>query len=229
MNSHFISKLAGTVLLAVNCFLPAALAQEPGGAELEQKRATEWVAALKLADAAKAARVTEVIATHLKAVRNWHNDHPATSVPAGINPITGKKLNEIDREIIADSTLPKSVHENLMAGLRQDLTEEQVTAVLDKYTVGKVAFTLAGYHAILPDLKPEEEKVILDHLQQAREEAVDYKNMKEISTIFKIYKTQIEQYLNDHGRDWKKIYKEFTAGIIAKKKAAAGTNAAPED
>jgi nitroimidazol reductase NimA-like FMN-containing flavoprotein (pyridoxamine 5'-phosphate oxidase superfamily) len=37
-----------------------------------------------------------------------------------------------------------------MAGLRKDLTEEQVEAILDKYTIGKVAFTMKGYKAIVP-------------------------------------------------------------------------------
>jgi len=31
---------------------------------------------------------------------------------------------------------------NLMTGLRKDLTEDQVALILDKYTIGKVAFTL---------------------------------------------------------------------------------------
>ena len=31
------------------------------------------------------------------------------------------------------SAMPKSVHENLMAGLRKDLTAPQVEAILDKY------------------------------------------------------------------------------------------------
>ncbi len=214
--------------IALSALLALRLSAQTGDAvDAEQKRAAEWVATLKLDDAAKTARLTETIAAHLKAVRNWHNEHSATNVPAGINPITGKKLSELDRQVIADSTLPKSVHEKLLTGLRQDLSEEQVAAVLDKYTVGKVAFTLAGYHAIIPDLKPEEEEFILLQLQQAREEAMDYKNMKEISTIFKIHKTQIEQWLNDHGRDWKKLYKDYTATVIAKKKSSTGTNSVP--
>ncbi len=213
------------VILFLTTLTSPVFAQAEATADAEQKRAAEWIATLQLTNADQATRVIEVVTTHLKAVRDWHNEHPATSVPAGINPITGKKLNEIEREVIADSTLPKSVHDNLMTGLRKDLTEAQVASVLDKYTVGKVAFTMKGYHGIMPDLTVEEEKMIREHLEKAREEAVDYKNMKEISTIFKIHKTQIEQSLNDHGRDWKKLYKEFTAAIIAKKKAGTETNA----
>ena len=90
-----------------------------------EKKAAEWVASLKLGDAAKAGRVAEAIATHLKTIRDWHNEHPYTTVPAGINPVTGKSLSQLDRQMIANSAMPKTVHEALMNGLRKDLTEEQ--------------------------------------------------------------------------------------------------------
>ena len=85
--------------------------------------------------------------------------------------------------------------------------QEQVEAILDKYTVGKVAFTMAGYHAIVPNLTTEEEATIRGFLKQAREEAVDYKNMNEISAIFKIYKTKSEQYLISRGARWRSCTK----------------------
>ncbi len=192
-----------------------------------EKKAAEWTGSLQLGDAAKEARVTEVIATHLKTIRDWHNEHPYTTVPAGINPVTGTPLSQLHRQMIANSAMPKSVHENLMAGLRKDLTEEQVEAILDKYTVGKVAFTMKGYHAIVPDLTAEEEKTILGFLKQAREQAVDYKNMDQISAIFEIYKTKSEQYLNSNGRDWKKLYKAYTDAAKARKAEAAKQQTKP--
>ncbi len=187
----------------------------------QEKKAAEWVASFNLNDAAKAERLTKVVTTHLDAVRDWHNDHPFSSVPEGINPANGKKLSELERQFIADSAIPKPVHEQLMTGLRKELTEDQVEAILDKYTVGKVAFTMAGYKAIVPDLKPEEEAAILANLKQAREMAVDYKSMKLISMVFEIYKTKCEQYLNENGRSWKAMYKAYTDMIKAKKAEVA--------
>src|SRR5262245_46645459 len=84
-------------------------------------RATQWVASLNRNDPAKQERVTNVIATHLTAVRDWHNEHPYTTVPEGTNPANGKKLSAQDRQFIADSAMPKAVHEALMAGLKKDL------------------------------------------------------------------------------------------------------------
>jgi len=97
------------------------------------------------------------------------------------------------------------------------LSEEQVESILDKYTVGKVAFTLAGYHSIVPDLTSEEETTILGFLKEAREMAVDYKSMKQISSIFEIYKTKSEQYLNSNGRNWRALYKAYSDSVKAKK------------
>ena len=114
----------------------------------QDTKAAEWIKSLNLNDAAKESRAAQVISTHLKAIRDWNNDHPFTNVPAGINPFTGSKLTDQDRQIIAQSAMPKSIHDDLMAGLRKDLTEEQVEVILDKYTIGKVAFTLEGGYDI---------------------------------------------------------------------------------
>jgi hypothetical protein len=193
----------------------------------QEKKAAEWVASLNLNDAAKEARLKSLISTHLKTIRDWHNEHPYTTVPAGINPVTGKRLSELDRQIIANSAIPETVHKDLMAGLRKDLSEEQVEMILDKYTIGKVAFTLAGYKAIVPNLTPQEEATILAYLKKAREEAIDYKNMNQISAIFEIYKTQCEQYLNNNGRNWRQMYKAYTDAVKAKKAAEKAAAAKP--
>jgi hypothetical protein len=199
-----------------------AVSEAEARSDMEQaKKAGEWVASLKLDDPAREARLKGVIAAHLKAVRDWHNGHPFDTVPAGINPVTGNRLSNLDRQVIADSVIPASVHEGLMTGLKKDLSPEQVEAILDKYTVGKVPFTMKGYHAIVPDLTREEEATILAFLKQAREEAVDYKNMNEISAIFEIYKTKSEQFLNANGRNWKSLFKAYTDAVKAKKAAAA--------
>ncbi len=183
----------------------------------QESKAAEWVASLNLNDPAKETRVKTVVATHLKAIRDWNNEHPYTSVPAGINPVTGLRLTNLDRQIIANSAMPDSIHKDLMAGLRNDLSETQIEAILDKYTIGKVDFTMKGYRAIVPNITPEEEATILDYLKQAREQAVDYKSMKQISAIFEIYKTKSEQYLNGNGRNWKQMYSAFTASLKSKK------------
>jgi hypothetical protein len=206
--------------LPLCCFAQSEEAAANADTELETK-AAGWTAELKLPDAAKAQRVTAAIATHLKAVRDWNNTHPASAVPEGINPATGNKLSDMDRQIIINSAKPPSVHEGLMQALKADLTAEQVEFILDKYTIGKVAFTMKGYEAIVPDLTEKEKTTILQYLKQAREQAVDYKSMRQISAIFEIYKTKSEQYLNSNGRNWRQLYSAYVEKVKAEKKKAA--------
>ena len=187
-------------------------------AEVRQK-AAEWVASLQLRDAAKEAGVQQVIVTHLTTIHAYAQAHPYTDTPAGINLATGKPLSTLERQLIATSALPATVHANLMSGLRQHLTPEQVEAVLDQYTIGKVAFTLRGYKAIIPDLTATEEAVILTNLKQAREQAVNFTTMKQISAIFEIYKIQNEAYLNTHGRNWRELFSTYVKAAQARKAA----------
>ncbi|MGF1924880.1 MAG: DUF3826 domain-containing protein [Bacteroidia bacterium] len=212
-----MTKLPLSVLIAFFIVITAS-AQTTADTEID-KKAREWIASLALNDKQKEVRLTSVIVKHLTTIRNWHNEHPASTVPDGINPVTGTKLSELDRSIIADSAMPSSVHQSLMDGLRKDLTADQVEVILDKYTIGKVAFTMSGYKAIVPDLTADEEARILDLLKQAREQAVDYKNMKQISAIFEIYKTKSEQFLNSKGRNWRALYSAYTKKIKEEKAA----------
>ena len=187
-----------------------------------EKRAQSFVDSLKLNDKEKETRVYAVIRTHMRAVRDWHNEHQHTEVPAGINPRTGEKLTDVHRDVIACSAKPKSVHENMMNGLRQDLTEDQIAKILDLYTIGKYHFTLKGFKAIVPDMTEKEEAYVVQQLKLAREQAVNYKTMKgEISAIFEIYKDNIERYFNENGRNWRVMYKTYTDKLKAEKKAKA--------
>jgi len=204
-------------------FALAMVVVKPSTAQVDtaiQNKAVTWVAALQLNDNTKAKKIQDAIITHLTAVRDWHNNNPFTLVPEGINPATGNKLSEMDRQVIICSAKPKSIHDNLMTVLKTELDSVQVEMILDKYTIGKVAFTLGGYKAIVPDLTAKEETEILKNLKQAREQAIDYKSIKEVSAIFEIYKTKCEQYLNSNGRNWRQLYKAYTDKIKAEKEAA---------
>ena len=180
-------------------------------------KAAGWVSELQLGDKAKEERVTQVIAKHLSAIREWHNEH-ANMIPDGaINPQTGNKLSALDRQVIADSSQPASIRQELLDGLNAELTPAQVEQVLDLYTVGKVAFTMKAYKEIVPDMTAEDEAFVMNNLKEARLMAIDYKNMKEISAIFEIFKTKNEQYFTNSGRDWRTMYREYVQKMKSKK------------
>jgi len=217
---NMYKKLIGFFAFAIIA-MQALTAQSPAIDTALERKAGEWVTALKLNDETKTQKVKTAIAIHLTEVKDWHNSHPYTMTPEGINPATGNKLSEMDRQIIICSTKPGSIHDKLMNVLKAELDSAQIEAILDKYTIGKVDFTLKGYKAIVPDLTPKEEAEILKNLKQAREQAIDYKNMREVSAIFEIYKTKCEQYLNNNGRNWRQLYKAYVDKVNAEKKAKA--------
>ena len=64
----------------------------------------------------------------------------------------------------------------------------------------------------------EETAFVLEQLKLAREQAIDYKNMKQISAIFEIYKTKCEQYFNEHGRNWRQMFKDYVISETQKRR-----------
>ena len=214
-----VAVLASPVLMAQDT-QTRVLSQDQVNA-LHQK-AEKWVKATGLQDAAKITRLTGFVQQHLVSVYRWNKTHSADDVPAGVNPRTGERLTELDRKMIAQSAMPASVHKTLMDSLRQYLSAPEIGKILDGYTIGKVAFTLKGYQAIVPDLTQKETAEILKNLKAAREMAIDYKSMKSISAIFEIYKTKNEQYLNANGRNWHQLFGDYVRKVKAEKKAKVG-------
>lgn len=182
------------------------------------KKSQEIIAALNLTDEKAANLATTAVYNHRRAVRDWHNTHPYTIIPE-VDQATGRKLSKVEREMMADKSIPASVHARLLKDLNRVLTPEQVEQVFDGYTVGKVAFTMKGYYAIVPDLTDEEARVIEGYLKQAREEALECKSMKAISQVFEVYKSKCEQYLNSNGRNWRQLFKDYVNKRNAEKKA----------
>lgn len=182
------------------------------------KKSQEIIAALNLTDEKAANLATTAVYNHRRAVRDWHNTHPYTIIPE-VDQATGRKLSKVEREMMADKSIPESVHARLLKDLNRVLTPEQVEQVFDGYTVGKVAFTMKGYYAIVPDLTDEEVRVIEGYLKQAREEALECKSMKAISQVFEVYKSKCEQYLNSNGRNWRQLFKDYVNKRNAEKKA----------
>lgn len=182
------------------------------------KKSQEIIAALNLTDEKAANLATTAVYNHRRAVRDWHNTHPYTIIPE-VDQATGLKLSKIEREMMADKSIPESVHARLLKDLNRVLTPEQVEQVFDGYTVGKVAFTMKGYYAIVPDLTDEEARVIEGYLKQAREEALECKSMKAISQVFEVYKSKCEQHLNSNGRNWRQLFKDYVNKRNAEKKA----------
>ena len=93
----------------------------------------------------------------------------------------------------------KTLHDNFLSSLAENLTPAQIEKVKDKLTYGKVQFTFAGYLAAYPQLSEANQQKILELLKQAREEAMDGGSAAEKTAAFQKCKGKINNYLSQQG------------------------------
>ncbi len=214
------------LLATVVCFIGSAFGQysiPPGSSEeLEatyntaiENRTAAIVSALKLTDAAKATRVRDIIINQYRTLRA--RDEAIDS----LLKLQGKEAVYKNRAALLSSE-SKPLHDKFLAQLAAELTPEQVELVKNKMTYNKVQVTYDAYCSIVPGLTETDKAEILDKLKVAREEAMDGGNAAEKTAIFKKYKDQINDYLNAHGHDVAKAYKDWETKQQATGKKSPG-------
>ena len=187
------------MLIAVFAFLSAAtfaaetnLAPQQAEAKYTQAiegRTAEILKILALSDTNKIARVHDIIIAQYRALNTWHNVNDAMLKAAR------KDTNAVEKLRASLKTL----HNNFIARLGEQLTPEQVDQVKDKMTYGKVQFTFNGYLTEYPDLSEAHRQKILELLKEAREEAMDGGSAEEKTAVFQRYKGKINNYLSKEG------------------------------
>jgi len=217
------------LLAAALCFIGSASAQynmPPGSAEdLEatyntaiENRTAAIITALKLENADKAARVRDIIIAQYRTLRA--RDEAIDS----LLKLQGKEVNYKNRAALLQSE-SKPLHDKFLAKLSAELTPEQVELVKNKMTYNKVQVTYDAYCSIFPDLTDADKAEIQEKLKAARDEAIDGGSAAEKSAIFQKYKDQINDYLNAHGHDVAKAYKEWEAKQQASNQKSPGGSA----
>ncbi len=202
-------KLARTICLT--CILSSAAvlssaevspSTQPTAADVEaaytksiNDRAAKIVAALDIADEAKAARVTQTIADQYRALRDIHD-----------------QKDGIDEKL-------KARHDVYLASLAADLDASQVEKVKDGMTYNVVNITYKGYQDMLPTLTEPQKEYILDTLKEARELAMDQGTSDAKHKVFGKYKGRITNFLAKEGYDLKAASKEW-----AERRKAAANN-----
>lgn len=196
-----------------------------------EKHTQPILAALKLGDPAKEAKVREIVEAQIEALKTWHagNDTQIKGLWNQFNKARSK-LNQTN----ADAALAQldtvyaafqPQHDAFLAKLGEVLTPEQVETVKDVLTIYKVKITYNAYQQIFPGLTAEQNAVILKNLKAAREQAIDAGTMPEKSAFFKKYKIKMEAYLTTQGYDVKQCYQVF----VAKQKAEMAAKTAADD
>jgi Protein of unknown function (DUF3826) len=152
-------------------------------------RTADILKILALGDTNKIAKVHDAIIAQYRALNAWHdaNDAKLKAARADTNAVAQIRMSL------------KTLHDQFLARLAENLTLEQVDAVKDKMTYGKVQFTFNGYVSQYPNLSEENKQKILELLKEAREEAMDGGSAEEKTAVFQRYKGKINNYLSKQG------------------------------
>jgi hypothetical protein len=144
---------------------------------------------LALSDTNKITKVHDAIIAQYRALNAWHDANDAK-----------RKAAKSDTNAVAQIEVSlKAIHDQFLAKLAENLTPEQVDAVKDKMTYGKVQFTFKGYIVEYPNLPEAQQQKVLAFLKEARELAMDGGSSEEKTAIFNKYKGKINNYLSKEG------------------------------
>ena len=185
--------IATIALLSANIFAAETnLTAEQAEAKYTQAiegRTADILKILALTDTNKIAKVHDTIIAQYRALNAWHDANDSKL------KATGKDTNTVAK--IRASL--KTIHDQYLAKLAENLTPEQVEAVKDKMTYGKVQFTYKGYITQYSNLSEANKQKILEMLKEAREEAMDGGSAEEKTAVFQRYKGKINNFLSRQG------------------------------
>jgi Spy/CpxP family protein refolding chaperone len=206
-----VSRVGLALLLAGGC---CATAQDPAAApdpaatytQTITRRADNIVAALGIADSAKAARVRDVMVGQYRRLSQIHDERDVRVKAARAAAGTDKEAAAVALQSVEDAAQAKlyRLHAEYLAQLAVELTPEQVEKVKDGMTYGVVQVTYDVYRKMMPDLSEEQKRRILAWLIEAREIAMDAGSSEEKHKVFGKYKGRINNYLSAAGYDLKK-------------------------
>lgn len=159
--------------------------QDPQYVETIKGRAQKIVDGLQLTDAQKAENVRNIIANRYFLLNDIHSKY-------------GK-----DQQEACDAELYKH-HFELASALALYLTDEQIDAVKDGMTYGRLQRDYKAQLEMIPSLTEEEKAQILIWLKEAREYAMDAANSKGKHFWFDKYRGRTNNWLSARGYDLKK-------------------------
>jgi hypothetical protein len=180
-----------------------------------ENRTEDILKALALTNSVIVGKVHDLIIAQYRVMRSRDDLINAQLDATGKDITYENRVGELEKQ-------SKSLHEHFIGQLSKLLTPAQVETVKDKMTYNKVKVTYEAYNNIIPQLTETDKAKIMELLKEAREKAVDGGSATEKSEIFQQYKNQINDYLNAHGHDVAKAYKDWEAKQAA---VQASTNA----
>ncbi len=173
--------------------------QDPKYVETIKGRAQKIVNGLQLADAQKAENVRNIIANRYFLLNDIHAKYDKTQQDAC--------YAELYRH-----------HFEFASALSLYLTDEQIDAVKDGLTYGRLKRDYNAQLEMIPSLTDEEKAQILVWLKEAREYAMDGSDSKEKHYWFDKYRGRMNNWLSARGYDLKKEREAWQKRIEEAKK-----------
>ena len=183
-------------------------------------RAQKIVDGLALADSAKAENVRNIIANRYFLLNDIHGEYDKR-IQHIKDSIQGKGRKERMMESAGrrrDAELYKH-HFELASALALYLSDEQVDAVKDGMTYGRLKRDYQATQDMIPSLSDFEKQQILIWLKEAREYAMDAADSKGKHFWFDKYRGRTNNWLSARGYDLKKERDNWM-----KRNAASGNN-----
>ncbi|MBQ7514063.1 MAG: DUF3826 domain-containing protein [Prevotella sp.] len=159
--------------------------QDPQYVETIKGRAQKIVDGLNLTDAQKAENVRNIIANRYFLLNDIHS-----------------KYNKTQQDAL-QAELYKH-HFELASALAQYLSDEQIGAVKDGMTFGRLKRDYQATQDMIPSLSDYEKKQVLIWLKEAREYAMDAADSKGKHFWFDKYRGRTNNWLSARGYDLKK-------------------------
>ena len=160
--------------------------QDPQYVETIKGRAQKIVDGLNLTDAQKAENVRNIIANRYFLLNDIHGKYDAKT-----------QQDALQAELYKH-------HFELQSALSLYLTDEQVDAVKDGMTYGRLKRDYQAQQEMIPSLTDEEKAQILIWLKEAREYAMDAADSKGKHFWFDKYRGRTNNWLSARGYDLKK-------------------------
>jgi hypothetical protein len=173
------------------------------------ERAEKIVAPIGILDAAKAARVRDLVVQQYRDLRDIHaaRDAKIAEVKTSDDPALGTAWKSLAQKEADLKVFP--LHRRFVAQLESHLTADEVNRVKDGMTYGVVPLTFRRYRELLPQLTVEQQAEILANLLEAREYAMDAGSSDEKHAWFGKYKGRINNYLSAAGYNMKQAEQEL--------------------
>ena len=186
----FLVILVGLVILvSLDAVAQVALktdGQDPKYVETIKGRAQKIVVGLKLTDTQVAENVRNIIANRYFLLNDIHSKYDKKTQQDALNAELYKH------------------HFELASALAQYLTDEQIDAVKDGMTFGRLKRDYQATQDMIPSLSEYEKKQVLIWLKEAREYAMDAADSKGKHFWFDKYRGRTNNWLSARGYDLKK-------------------------